>query len=337
LNYGMVKKTSRSKHKAATVGPQYTVEQLIARAEACMDSCDFELAEKFYSKVLELDPSNCDIMEVLGEVLVDLGKVDKAKELFTRSIAIAPDVASKYMNLGQLLEGEEAITNFRKGIGLMLVNKQKLSKKKNSTIEIDEGLSAAYCSIAEVYLTDSCYNSDAEQECQRVLDNALQYTPNSPEVFYLLATFRISQQRNEEALEAVTRAYSFWKNDSRDCNSNSSLFKDPEYLPPYQLRFNTAKLFVELGEYQTAIEIFEALVAEEDCIAEVWHSLGLAYQGINDLNATHECLSTALKLFKQASEFDEVVDSVTTLLSKIDKEITNDKMEENTPDDDDSE
>jgi len=333
----MVKKKTRSKYKGvSTSGPQYTVEQLVARAETCMDSYDFELAEKFYSKALEMDQRNCDLMEVLGELLVDLGKVDKAKELFNKSIAIAPNIPSKYMNLGQLLEGEQAIANFRKGIALMLEYRQKLSQKKSSTIEIDEELSAAYCSLAEVYLTDACYNSEAEQECQQALDNALQHTPNSPEVFYLLASFRVSQQRNEEALEAVTRAYSFWKNVPSDSDSSSTPFKDPEYLPPYQLRFNTAKLFVELGKYQTAIEIFEALVAEEDCIAEVWHSLGLAYQGINDLHATHECLSTALKLFKQAGDFEEeVIDSVTTLLAKMDEDIANedDEMEEDAPDD----
>lgn len=101
---------------------------------------------------------------------------------------------------------------------------------------------------------------------------ALQYTPKGAEVHYLISSLRISQQRNDEALEAATTGYSFWK----EANSN-----EPDLdIVPYQLRFNYAKIFVELKQYQTAIEILEVLVAEEDNIAEVWHTLGLAYQGV---------------------------------------------------------
>lgn len=82
-------------------------------------------------------------------------------------------------------------------------------------------IAAAFCSMAELYLTDLWYGfttslavvhlphrsfaPTAETDCAQLIDLALKYGPNSPEPLQLLCNFRISQQRNADALAALQR------------------------------------------------------------------------------------------------------------------------------------
>jgi tetratricopeptide (TPR) repeat protein len=88
-------------------------------------------------------------------------------------------------------------------------------------------LCAAYCSIAELYLTDLCDEPDAESSCEAVLISALAIDdassrdghcaaensgdihmgPPSPDALQTMANFRLSQSRVPEALECILKAY----------------------------------------------------------------------------------------------------------------------------------
>lgn len=49
-------------------------------------------------------------------------------QYFQRAVGISPDCGhSKYMYLGQLLQGKEAVESFQKGIKLMIANKHQSS------------------------------------------------------------------------------------------------------------------------------------------------------------------------------------------------------------------
>ena len=63
---------------------------------------------------------------------------------FMQAVKLAPDTGHvKYLQLGQLTSGDEAKEYFTKGIEIM---------STNGTSE--EEISLAYCSLAELYLTD---------------------------------------------------------------------------------------------------------------------------------------------------------------------------------------
>lgn len=51
----------------------------------------------------------------------------------------------------------------------------------------------------------------AESECCRLMDEALKYDQTNPEVYQTLANIRISQQKNDEALQLLHKNYSLWK------------------------------------------------------------------------------------------------------------------------------
>ena len=134
-------------------------------------------------------------------------------QLFEKSAEIAPNTgANKWLYLAQLQEREEALQSFTKGIELLqaelesrkvrvalylIINAQTysssnlmryylqsqgLGQDEESTAILNQ-LCSAYCSIAELYLTDLCYEENAENHCQDALTDAQKYDENrSPEV-----------------------------------------------------------------------------------------------------------------------------------------------------------
>lgn len=76
---------------------------------------------------------------------------------FSKAVKISPDEGHrKYLCLGQLSEGEGAVKLLFKGIDIM--TKQFHHQGPSSSSGLDEvtalDISTAYCSLAEVYLTD---------------------------------------------------------------------------------------------------------------------------------------------------------------------------------------
>ncbi len=66
---------------------------------------------------------------------------------FCRAVDISPDIgSSKYLYLGQLCDSQEAINYLSKGI--------KLLTEEGKSIDTTLETSSAYCSMAEIYLTD---------------------------------------------------------------------------------------------------------------------------------------------------------------------------------------
>lgn len=67
--------------------------------------------------------------------------------------------AAKYLYLGQLTGGLEAVAHITKGIEILKKDvegpKEKASEGTGEEGQNREELSAAYCALAEVYLTDA--------------------------------------------------------------------------------------------------------------------------------------------------------------------------------------
>lgn len=91
-----------------------------SRAARAADSLEPELAARFYDRALQLEPNNTAIMDDYADVLLGVGNVAKASQLLRQSIALAPESGpSKYLNMGQVLEGVEAVRCFERGAALL--------------------------------------------------------------------------------------------------------------------------------------------------------------------------------------------------------------------------
>ncbi|KAL6051579.1 Tetratricopeptide repeat domain containing protein [Balamuthia mandrillaris] len=263
---------------------QYSVEDLLRKAEDLLGQCQWELAQKFYTKALELAPENAQALAGLGGLMLEAGELEVAQELLTRSVALEPDRdPEKYFNLAQLLVGLDSITCFSRGIQLLIAQRAAKLENGEEVHELNRQISTAYCSAAEIYLTDACFEENAESECGRLLEEAQKYDNTDPEVYQLLASYKLSQGNVKEAAEALSHSYSLWSAAAE--------------LPSYEFRTNAAKLFLEVGNNATAKSILKVLVNEMDNIAEIWYLLGFAYAHLEPPN--HDKALSSLETAKE--------------------------------------
>merc|ERR1719187_1711496 len=174
----------------------------------------------------------------MGTILCEKGNLKKARENFERAVTLEPEKGyPKYMSLAQLVEGEESVKYFQKGIELMETKKDKIIKGEDDEEEEVEGaaaipssspmakledlqsdISRGHISVAEIYLTDLCEAEDAASVCKHHLDKAIETRPNSPEAHQLLASWCISmmdddddaEERFDQAKRAIKTAVGLW-------------------------------------------------------------------------------------------------------------------------------
>jgi len=208
------------------------------------------------------------------------------------------------MNMGQILEGKEALTHYKKGLELLMREKEnaKDEQERKSMVErIVSGLSA----MVEIYMTDECFDENAESECQRLLTEALLLDPINTEALQLMASFKISQQNYEEALNYLIRSKNTW------------IDKAVEDMPSYEFRTQCAKLCLELEQWETASDVLDLLLEEFDENAEVWYLAGFAYS-FYEAEAALECLTKSRELLvSQNIQNPQILEQVDTCLSKV--------------------
>ena len=54
---------------------------LLAKAQSLIDQCDYDLALRFISRILDQDPKNAEAKEMLGVALLETGEIEGAKQV----------------------------------------------------------------------------------------------------------------------------------------------------------------------------------------------------------------------------------------------------------------
>ncbi|XP_077453827.1 uncharacterized protein LOC144072586 [Stigmatopora argus] len=276
-----VRMHEKAKKKTAA---KYSVEQLLEKTEECMDSFDFQMAGLYCQRALDLESTNLRALEILGHISSELGETEKAKGAFLRAVEMNPDEGhSKYMYLGQLHTGQEAVDFYTKGIHILLaaLDKQKTTEQAAAPSETDTELpttkdvSMAYCSVAELYLTDLCMKEGAADKCKEFIERALQYHPDNPEGLQLMASYLFSTEKNQEGKEYLLKSVQQWLPIQKQIEASSISEDDIKNLiPPYESRITTVKLLIEVEEYEMAVEVLEGLLEEDDEVVQVWYLSG---------------------------------------------------------------
>lgn len=164
-------------------------------------------------------------------------------------------------------------------------------------------ITSVYCSLAELYMTDLCETADAEACCEKYVQAALATSPHSYEAFQTLANMRLSQDRTEEAAEALAKSIQLW---------TLIPFESVEY-PTYEFRLTCARLLVEMGSMELAREILTVLSQEDEEILEVWYLLSLCLFSEQSFLASHEALQNAERLATTGADCPELADAMAEL------------------------
>eukprot|EP00123_Amoebidium_parasiticum_P005642 comp16789_c0_seq1/m.15170 comp16789_c0_seq1/g.15170 ORF comp16789_c0_seq1/g.15170 comp16789_c0_seq1/m.15170 type:complete len:351 (-) comp16789_c0_seq1:364-1416(-) len=284
---------------------KYTADELLDRVEEYVERFEFEMAHRFCAKALEQEPDNLRALEAMAEIFIEGGDGESAKECLDKAIWLSPNHGpSKYLCLGQLLQGADAVAAYRRGVELLKKDMQAVSE---GTEEGDEGMlrraaSSAMCSIAEIYMTDLCDEEVAEEECRKSLEAAVELDGTNAEAYQTFCSFWISASNNQKAGEMLTQSMQLWQGS-----------EDPDQLPPYEFRVATVRLLAELGRYEEAVKVLRQLETEDDEVVDVWYLHGWVGHLTGDADTAVECLVHARKLYGKVGCDDE------TMLGHIDE------------------
>ncbi|CAB1427724.1 unnamed protein product [Pleuronectes platessa] len=279
-----VRMHEKAKRKTAE---KYPVLQLLEKTEECMDSLDFEMAGLFCQRALDVEPTNLQALDMLGHICSELGDTLKAKEISLKSyLELSPDEGhSKYMYLGQIHTGQEAVDYYTKGIQVLMSALEKQAETtqaqagatsreadEDSELPTAKDVSAAYCSVAEIYLTDLCMDEGAADKCRELVEKALEYHHDNPEALQLMASYLFSTEKNQEGKEYLLKSVGLWLPAQKQSAASSSTDEHMQSeVPPYESRITTAKLLIESEEYEMSVDVLEGLLEEDDEVVQRRH------------------------------------------------------------------
>jgi len=216
-------------------------------------------------------------LNLLGQIHVELGELDDARDYFSRAVALDADGTvdervgggeEKFLWLAQLSDegGRDSVAWFERGSAALRRQIQALAALDRSTGEQAEALAekrrklaGTLCAVAEVYMTDLSWEADAEQRCEALITEATLVAPELAETWQTVANVRISQQRVDEAREALRRSLDLWR----------ELPPDDPAVPDFPTRVALSRLLLEVAMEQDALEVLERLGGEDDESVEV--------------------------------------------------------------------
>lgn len=304
-----------SERKAA---PTTTTLSLVASAESSLSEMQMENALAYYEEALSMDPFNNDIMDSLADVYLSMGETRRSLELLLASAQISPENnPEKYLYIAQLQQGREALSSYQQALYYLQQLRQS-SEDVLATTAFDKQLVKSYCGMAELYLTDLCYDENAEHLCEESIMQALSIDPKSIDASHALANIRLSQSRPIDAAELVEGVFKIISAIREHVNSRTVLedLRSPEThdkvmnthrpdVPSLEICISTVKMMLECAAIKPSFAedalLFSAdLLNDDDENIELWYIAGIAA-----MSTTPPDFTVATYYFEQAKSMIE--------------------------------
>lgn len=187
----------------APVSAHAVAQANFRQALALTQQGDLAGAERICRQILQQQPNNFSAVHLLGEIALRAGQMERAIELFDRSIALRPDFAEAYsdrgMTLRKLKRFADAVASYDKAIALRPDFAMAYNNRANALLDMDEPLEALA----------SC-------------DRAIALNPGLVIAHYNRGNALDALKRPEEALPSFERAIEL-KPDFAEANWNKAL------------------------------------------------------------------------------------------------------------------
>ena len=307
---------------------------ILQKAKQLIEECEYESAEQQLKILFKSDPENCEILDLLGEIYLNINNFKGAKKMLEKSISLQPNNnPDKYTDYAQLLEDPlQRVESYKKAIELYINN---LKKEKNSQkiLEIKEEIASAYSSIASLYMTTNlCDDPNAENICEKSIEEALKYFPESVDALLQLSNLRILRKKDKEAKNAMYKILEKLKNIEE---------KQDENLPERDMLINLSQNFAELKLFQDAIYVINLILNKDDEDIECYYLLAVYQDEYRNFFSAMESLEKFNALYIKIQKngvvtpvIQQYVDSAKNLYIKLSK-IKKDKLIDEHQDDED--
>jgi len=332
--------------KSTPKKPKKSIEDLLTEAAILLEQSQADLALPLAEEALrrlERDggPSR-DIDELLqraaegqptlpaalildADIQLAVGDVDAARANFLRATHIDPEgaliSAEPWLWLAQLCEegGQKSIGYFEKATEVLRNEIEVLEDAEGIVAAHNQGildekkakLAEALCGMAEVYMTDLSWEADAEARCERFVTEAVAVCPDrlSAGVLQTLASVRISQERVEDARQALRRSIEIWKDLPEDVEDDAR--------PDFATRVSLSRLLMEVEAEPEAMTVLEGLIRQDDQSVECWYLGGWCQVLMSEKNGSdaegqaksreqaHIWLHNCLRLYRVQDYEDE--------------------------------
>ncbi|GIJ81858.1 hypothetical protein Asppvi_000361 [Aspergillus pseudoviridinutans] len=341
--------------------PATLLEQAVVLLQTGQADAALAAAQQAFSSAPANSPSQLSALNTIGEIYVELGDINAARECFLRAVELDPNGtipepdgggAEKFLWLAQLSEagGKDSVQWFEKGVSALRTIIQQLEEKQDpqaaaELAEKKKKMANALCGVAEIYMTDLSWEEDAENQCESLITEALLVDPQAPEVLQTLASIRISQLRQDDARAALSRSLELWKD----------LPPEDPRVPEFATRVSLARLLMEVTMELEALEVLERLILEDDQSVEAWYLGGWCLyllaekreapkdaeaeaspesQRLASLVASREWLKQSLTLYDLVQYEDErLKEHALELVEEMNKEIGEDMEDDSNAED----
>jgi len=308
------KKLVRKKN-LTTSSPNYNIEELLEKARDLLDECQFELAEKFCQRALEMSNDHPQALEMSANLLLERGEVEKAQQCLGRAITVQPDQGhTKYLTAAQLFTGVESRDLYRKGVELLL------SGKAINT-DTAEQLSTAYVALSELYMSDLCDAPEAETESARYISLAIEADSTNPEAWQAEASFKLILADVDGAKISISKSLDLW------LPQHTAYLEKGEGVETslsYNSRLGTVKILLDLEMFDEATQICDALLEEDDEVVAPWYLLGWLNYLRNDKdywgNVRHYLGRAKQVQVMNPTDDDQMVQHVEEILAEVGEE-----------------
>ncbi|KAF8840186.1 hypothetical protein BDN67DRAFT_968893 [Paxillus ammoniavirescens] len=289
------KKSAPPASASAAASSSPSISSLLTKAQDLIVQCDYPLARKFIERVLgRVDgtiPEKSQAREMMGVVLLEMGDVDAAREMFLTLLpphpnAPSPPPPSAYLYLAQLTDDDPhtAIAHYQAAIDILQMQLKGKSISSGNTeddndSEIKSNIIRAYLGMVEIWMDpehDLCVDPAASNTCDALLSQALQIEPKNLEALQTLASVRLSQEKSDEALLALRTFPSPPSLDDAATDPQAHALHLLSALP-IQTRIARAKLLLECGAHADALSLLEGVLATDDANVEGWYLMGWAW------------------------------------------------------------
>jgi len=307
------KKLARKKNLAAS-SPNYSIEELLEKAGELLDECQFELAEKFCQRALEMSGDHPKALEMCANLLLERGEVERAQHCLGRAITVQPESGhTKYLTAAQIFTGVESRDLYCKGVELILAG----AASSDSAAQ----LSTAYVALSELYMSDLCDAPEAESESAKYISLAIEADSSNPEAWQAEASFKLIIADVEGAKTSIARSLELWLPQHTEFLEKG---EGSETSLSYNSRLGTVKILLDLEMFEEATQICDALLEEDDEVVAPWYLLGWLNYLRNDQdywgNVRHYLSRAKQVQVLNPTDDDQMVQHIEEILAEVGEE-----------------
>lgn len=268
----------------------------IEQAKSLLQSSQEQKAVELLAGAIVKEPENVQLLEVFGEALLEVNEVETAYNVLSKAVEKDPEAAlgvDKFLYLGQIVGGADGVQLLDVALARLSLQLEQIASSQGENDPVLVELAKLYPSAAdllqylirklnsavfaeiEVWMTDLCMEEEAESQCDLLIEKLLALDPENPEALSLLCLIRISQQRNDEGKEALTKAWEHFQ--QRKAVLAADADAHDELVELVQPLIGLARFAVELAMYDVAPAICAAVSEINDNAVDAYYLEGLAH------------------------------------------------------------